>query len=530
MTTQGRTMQKLLDSLRLTRVGADGDHPLASPREAAQIYLELRAIDPLKGLEEISDWLVSFLSADNLRPDRRFDVIRQLDELAQPHRIKLAREMSGETRHSKLHESKVRSVNQELWQNMARAYDDLIGRIEAKEKGADSLRKEVPLIAVRAKRAGGMRMKWIYMRYGAIPVDIWEALARAYRFVESRGVQHARVQAYPGIPGESSPEEEYLRPLLLAASAPDALTPAELEVAERLIAHSAGKFQITLKPQADSTYWIDLASPHQPLRLAAPPTQLTPGLRFFATAAGHADVQGLLERLEKHKETPRGVDLGGTVEPELAFKVLQHLRVNWAPRPPVRRSERRRLKTRVNVVHGLEGIIGSMRPSELDLDFGAEVANETWLVENMSGGGFGALVPQANTEWLRIGALVAVQAEDANSHREVGVVRRLTLDHSGPRPQAAVGVQVVSRQPIIGVFTTNIGRWAHGVATVEGIVVPESDEPGAVLVALPHGLYLPGEQLLAMIAERRHLMFPIALVERGEDYDLIKFRAMAQDD
>ena len=188
------------------------------------------------------------------------------------------------------------------------------------------------------------------------------------------------------------------------------------------------------------------------------------------------------------------------------------------------------MKTRVNVVHGLEGIIGSMRPSELDLDFGAEVANETWLVENMSGGGFGALVPQANTEWLRIGALVAVQAEDANSHREVGVVRRLTLDHSGPRPQAAVGVQVVSRQPIVGVFTTNIGRWAHGVATVEGIVVPESDEPGAVLVALPHGLYLPGEQLLAMIAERRHLMFPIALVERGEDYDLIKFRAMAQDD
>jgi hypothetical protein len=89
---------------------------------------------------------------------------------------------------------------------------------------------------------------------------------------------------------------------------------------------------------------------------------------------------------------------------------------------------------------------------------------------------------------------------------------------------------VISRAPIVGVFTTNIGRWAHGVATVEGIVIPEGGEPGAVLVALPHGLYLPGEQLLAMIAERRHLMFPIGLTERGEDYDLIRFRAMAQDD
>jgi len=530
MTTRGRTMQKLLDSLRLTLVGADGDHPLASPREAAQIVLELRAIDPLKGLEEISDWLVSFVAAENLRPDRRFDVIRQLDELAQPHRIKLAREMSGDAHHSKLRETKVRTVNRELWQNMARAYDDLIARIEAKEKGAESLRKEVPLIAIRAMRAGGMRMKWIYLRYGSIPLDIWEALARAYRFVESRGVQHVRLQAYPGIPGESSPEEEYLRTQLLAASAPDALTPAELEVAERLIAHSAGNFQITHEPQADSSYWLDLASPHQPLRLAAPPAQLTTGLRFFATAAGHADVQNLLERLEQNKELPRGLDLGGTVEPELMAKVLQHLRLNWAPRPPVRRSERHRLQTRVSVVHGLEGIIGSMRPSELDFDFGADVPNETWLVENMSGGGFGAVALQANAEWLRIGALVSVQPEGVNDRREVGVVRRLTLDNSGPRLKAAVGVQVVSRQPIIGVFTTNIGRWAHGVATVEGIVIPESGEPGAVLVALPSGLYLPGEQLLAMIAERRHLMFPSGLVERGEDYDLIKFRAMAQDD
>ena len=457
-------------------------------------------------------------------------MIRQLDELAQPHRINLAREMSGDARHSKLRETKVRTVNRELWQNMARAYDDLIARIEAKEKGAESLRKEVPLIAIRAMRAGGMRMKWIYLRYGSIPLDIWEALARAYRFVESRGVQHVRLQAYPGIPGESSPEEEYLRTQLLAASAPDALTPAELEVAERLIAHSAGNFQITHEPQADSSYWLDLASPHQPLRLAAPPAQLTTGLRFFATAAGHADVQNLLERLEQNKELPRGLDLGGTVEPELMAKVLQHLRLNWAPRPPVRRSERHRLQTRVSVVHGLEGIIGSMRPSELDFDFGADVPNETWLVENMSGGGFGAVALQANAEWLRIGALVSVQPEGVNDRREVGVVRRLTLDNSGPRLKAAVGVQVVSRQPIIGVFTTNIGRWAHGVATVEGIVIPESGEPGAVLVALPSGLYLPGEQLLAMIAERRHLMFPSGLVERGEDYDLIKFRAMAQDD
>ncbi len=523
-------MLRLLDSLRLTRVGASGDHPLASPREAAQIFTELRTVEPLKGLEEIADWLMSFAAAENLRPERRFDVISQLDELAQPHRIKLARDMAGERRSARLAEAKLRAVNDELWRSMAGAYDDLIGRIEAKEKGADSLRKEAPLIAIRAMRAGGMRLKWTFLHYGSASADIWEALARAYRFAESRGVQNARVQAYPGIAGESSPEEEYLRNLLLAACAPDALTPAELDVAERLIAHGAAHFQITLKPQADSTHWVDLANPRQPLRLAAPPEQLTPGLRFFAAVAGHAEVQNLLDRFEKNKDVPRGIDLGGVVAPELIGKVLRHLHLNWAPRPPVRRSERRRLETRVTVTHGLDAIIGSMRPSDLDLDLSAGAPSEVWRIENMSVGGFGALVPQADAGWLRIGALVGILPEGAAARREIGILRRLVLNGSGSKAQAAVGVQVISRQPLVGIFTTTMGLWAHGVPTVEGIVIPEGGESGAVLVALPNGLYLPGEQLLAMIAERRHLMFPIALVERGEDYDLIRFRAMSQDD
>lgn len=523
-------MLKLLDSLRLTRIGADGDHPLASPREAAQIFAELRVGDSLKALEEISDWLHSFAIAENLRPERRFEVIRQLDDLIQPHRIKLAREAANPERHSRPRELKIKTINQELWARLAVVYDDLIGRIEAKEKGADGLRKEVPLIAVRALRAGAARLKWIYLRYGPTPPDIWGAMARAYRFAEVRGVQHTRLQAYAGLPGESTPEEEFLRALLLSASAPDALTPAQLEVADRLIAHSAVKFRITLQPNPDSTYWVDLANARQPLRLAAPPASLTPGLRFFATAAGHADVNNMLERLEKNHEAPRGVDLGGSVDLELLADVLRHLRLNWAPRPPVRRSERRRLQARVTVVHGLEGIIGSMRPSEIDLDFGADVARESWVIENMSGGGFGATNPQVTGDWLRIGALLGIQPDGVTDRWDIGIVRRLVRDETAARTQASVGVQVISRQPLVGVFTTNIGRWAHGVATVEGIVIPEGGEPGAVLVALAHGLYLPGEQLLAMIAERRHLMFPIALVERGEDYDLIRFRAMAQDD
>ena len=82
MSSPGRTMQKLLDSLRMPRLGAEDDHPLANPREATTIFAELRAADSLKALEEISDWLLSVLSAETLKPERRFEIIRTLDECA----------------------------------------------------------------------------------------------------------------------------------------------------------------------------------------------------------------------------------------------------------------------------------------------------------------------------------------------------------------------------------------------------------------------------------------------------------------
>ena len=144
MSSPARTMQKLLDSLRMPRVGAEDEHPLANPREAATIFAELRAGDSLKALEEISDWLLSVVSAESLKPERRFEVIRLLDESAQPHRIKLARELGAAGRQVRPQEAKLWTVSHDLWMHAAAAYDDLIGRIEQKEKGGDALRKKSP--------------------------------------------------------------------------------------------------------------------------------------------------------------------------------------------------------------------------------------------------------------------------------------------------------------------------------------------------------------------------------------------------
>jgi len=528
-------MLKLLDTLKLTAMGGSrDDHPLAHPKEAEEVFAELRAGDAAKSLDEITHWLESVAGADTLRPERRYELIKRLDETGQPHRARLARDYGSLSRQSKFQESKLWASNHDFWLRCAEAYDSLIRRIEAKEKGTDALKNQAAMIAVRALRATGMRLKWLYVRYGPIPAEIWVSLARAYLFAESRRLHLGQLIVYPGLAGDASPEGEFTRALVLAASAPDALSPAELEIAERMIAFCASKFRVSPQPQADSTYWFDLANPRQPLRLAQPPEQITPGLRFFATTAGHADMQELLTRIDQTGELPRGLDLGGVSDVRVVREVLKHLVLNWAPKPPVRKSERRRIQARMVVAHGFAQLLNLMRGAGMDIVVGAPAPEtENWVVENLSAGGFGATVPQLRGDWLKIGSLLGVQPDNAGGVRgpwDLAIVRRLARESEGvARNQASAGVQVLARNAMTVSLRPQQGAWSGGDQQVEGIYMLDASEPGAALLAMPPGLYMPGEQLQALVSGRRHLLFPIGVIERGDDYDMIRFRDMVED-
>ena len=149
MALHGNPMRKLFDSLRMPGLGSEDDHPLANPREAQPIFAELRTRDSVKALEEISDWLQSTIAVESFKMERRFEVIRQLDDAIQPHRIKLAREYGAASSKPRPQEVKLWAIGRDLWANVAGAYDNLIGRIERKEKGGDSLRRESARIETR---------------------------------------------------------------------------------------------------------------------------------------------------------------------------------------------------------------------------------------------------------------------------------------------------------------------------------------------------------------------------------------------
>ena len=54
-------------------------------------------------------------------------------------------------------------------------------------------------------------------------------------------------------------------------------------------------------------------------------------------------------------------------------------------------------------------------------------SEEEWLIENESDGGFGAFVPAAEGQWLKVGSLIGLRREEGTAFA-AGVVRRIVFD------------------------------------------------------------------------------------------------------
>ncbi len=513
--------------------GGASSHPLANPKEQLRIVGELRTADSTKAVEEIGHWAETLPEAEEIKLQDRFEIIKLLDEAVQPHRMKTARDYATIARQSKFREQKTWSLNHDLWAHLSSAYLDLMRRIDANEKGADTLKAQTALISVRCLRAQSQALKWLYVRYGPINPETWQSLGRAFQFADKRKAGRTSVVAYSTVAGETTPEQELLRALLISASAPDGLTPGELEVCERMIAHFSKAFELSTTQQKDSTYWFDLSAGKPPARLAAPPASITPDLRLFSCGHGHAGVQALTGRIAQTREIPRDLDVGGHSDPAVLGEVLHHLEMMWSPQPPIRKSPRMRLQTRVSVVHRFETMlelcsVEAAPKVDIDLDFGATGVFgtvESWVVENVSAGGFGATIQQKDADWLKVGRLILVQAEGKGTW-ELAMVRRLAREPGG---QSSVGVQVISRNPVTAAFTTQGGAWNNGQAQLSGLFMPDHAEPGAALIVVPDAMYNPGEQVRTALNGKVHILFPIGTLERDEDFELIKFRDMVQE-
>jgi hypothetical protein len=505
--------------LKLFGVGKP-DHPMADLKAARKILDELPTNDAHKALEELGHWLDSVSGAEGFKPELRSQLLCLIDEAAQPHLRKQVREYLSTARMSKFQEGRLWGTIHGYWRQAALAFGVCVEAHGSGVKGAEGYKNSIALLCARALRAYAQQMRWQYMRYGPFEESLWGAVAKIYALAESKKYARNKVTMYVGITGESSPEQEFLRAVMLASSSPDSLLPVEIEIAERLIAHVSGSFTLVMAQQPDIAYWIDLATSQPPLRVARPP-QRAPTLRFFAAGAALQELEELTSKLTATNVVPSTVNMGAAYEPAQVLDVLRHLVLYWSPKPPERKHPRHRVKTRLAVSHGLDGVLGALGVS-VSLDF-ESAATESWVVDNVSAGGFGAIVPQIRGEWLKIGCLLALQPE-GGTNWVLGIVRRFSKD--APQ-QGTVGIQTLAR--------AMESLQVRAVGGAEGGEIGVLLDPKELTTAtearliLRSGVMVPGQNMEFEHEGKQFLLIPQGVSEKGEDYELARFKVMLRD-
>ena len=477
--------------------GGKADHPMANPKEARRILDTLPAQE-LKALDELSHWHESVSTAAGFKPAERLQLAGALDDAAQPRLRKLARDYFAAQRPSRYQENLLWTQVHEYWRQSGLAW---ARSVDSFLQANDT--RGFATAAVRALRALAQQIKWQHLRYGPIDPKVWGVINKVFHAAETRGVADARA--------------EFLKAAMFSSSSPDGLLPAEIELAEKLVSELAGGFTLASAPARDLLYWTDLAQPMAPVRMAKAP-QPAPTLRHFGPGGALARLQEIVKRLETTGQVPSDLNLSGA-EPEVVLEVLRHLALYWQPEPPARQHPRHSVKSRLAIAHGFDGVVEVLSGGG-SLDFGAAKDAESWIVDNVSAGGIGAVVPQMKGDWLRVGALLAMQP-DGGANWVVGLVRRVSRITN---QEARVGIQTLSRAPALAKFAM------RGLGEHMGVLLPSPIlGSGETSIAMKAGIYARGQNLEAEMQGKPTVFMPQGTPETGEDYELVRFRGMVRE-
>lgn len=494
------------------------DHPLADPRELKRVLSELPADNAFRALDEIMGWLESCQGGE-LPALARFSVVRQLDEAAQPHLKRLARDYLHSPRLSRSEEKRLWTIIYGFWTVLARHYEACLDAAGQKDKNAEQLKPHLPLLTARIIAALGAELKWAHFRYGPVTDEHWVRLGRPYLLADSEGFSNKSLQMYPGQGGVASPAGEYLKVLVFQASSLDCLLPLEIELAERLIAHLLPDFVFARDSSPQSVYWVDAAKPLPPVRLARLPQEISGTLRFFQPGDAENRLLALIHDVERGGEIPASLNLGGSYPVKTVLPVMRHLASYWAPVPPQRQHVRHRVKHRVAVLPGLVNAFVVFSP-----EFGGKPMGlplESWIVENVSRGGFGATIQDVKGDWLKVGALLSLQPEGAENW-VVGVVRRY---HRLSEHEAQVGIETLSRR-VASVEVRPRAASSYAIAAGSpGLWLQDDNPQGEVRFVLPLNTFDVRENLEFDYNGRRVYLTPAMLLEQGGDYELARYRA-----
>ena len=122
-------------------------------------------------------------------------------------------------------------------------------------------------------------------------------------------------------------------------------------------------------------------------------------------------------------------------------------------------------------------------------------------------------------EWLKVGALIAMQPEGGDNWL-VGVIRRY---HRVSEHEARVGIEALARQADAQEVRVRSASSYGAAAATPVLLLHDGNAPGELRVILPYGSFSQRESLEYAAKGGRYLLEPLALVEQTTDYELARY-------
>lgn len=488
---------------------------MADIKSAQKLLDEMPKSDTLKTLQELTAWVEAIREHAEFNLDHEAAVLRLLDETARPFERKLARDYFAASSLPPFQENRLWMALSEFYIQIALSYQKVLARYRNGDKGSPALKPVLPVFIARGIRAATGRLKCAAARYALVDQAIWESLAEFHSLAEAQCCLDEPVQLYPGAATSTTTRCEFTGALAWYASSASTLNRFHMHLAERLAAHLCKHLTVSAQCGPSSIYGFDLLHPAPPMR-ASEATAPQPGLLFIGVDKLKARIGALLEVLGKNL-VPDELNLGGSYDAGIVRDVLLRLADCWTVPPPMRRNVRHKIKVSLNVANGFSNV---MEHSGIGLNFGVD-SGVTWDAEDISTGGFRCVVPPAQATGVAIGSLIGIKPENVDRWG-VGIVRRLSRDQQN---HLHVGVEILSNQ------MTGVGLCEQKFEDEQPALWlgSASDDKSEARLLLSPDTFSTNRSLHARLEDRNYLLMPLALVEKGEDYDLACYRKIEED-
>ena len=504
--------------------GGKPDHPMADIKHVRRLISGLPANDSVKALNDVTAWLDSINRAEGFRLDRRFELIDLLDQTARNHVRKVSEDYQSTQRLPKFQENTLWTAVFEFWKLLGDAYGRCVEQLWTDASAAREIRKELPVIVARALRALTLQMRWMLLRYSPVDVRVWGEIGRLYYFAENKKIATETIEIYPGAHGQGTVQQEFLKAMMLGVSANHGLNLVQQEIGARVVAHFGKMFTLQLQPGPGCSFFFDLSLREQPAHVQQG-VKPNGTARCFGAGGTLAALNALIQEIRRRDRVPAELNLGVNFDSDLVLSTLQHLALHWSDEPPARRSERRRIAMRLTVVHGFQNLLRAIESlvDETSLDFEHAAATESWIIEDVGAGGFGAVIPPVMGDWIKGGTLLGVQA-DASQAWGAGIIRRIVREESRQR---RVGIQMLA-QEAIPVKLSPAGMVSQAGAMGAGesalLVSAMPDREGEISLLVRADSSVRDRALEMNVSGKHYHLLPGSLIEGSYDYARVTFK------